>query len=231
MDRRILGVFVAAILVLSISVGASFAANSGGASADHRQDGAHKQLEKGNPHQFKQLKLMYTTTDPAGEDPAVWAHVPGNEVSGFKLCLNDTYEYYYLDVMALKSEAQIADGEYAFILDTGSIADWEAWEEYWTGRGVDVTGESNDGYLGTLYQIFIEGTLPVFYLDVDSGSYMLLDGFQYALGDMDQALRVDGDYFLGSFTYKGDVAFEDASTEIAIQITFKACECEECLQE
>mgnify|MGYP001560595008 FL=1 len=232
MNKRILGVFIAAILVLSISVGASFAANSGGASADHRQDGAQKQLKEGNPHQFKQLKLMYTTTDPESADPIVWKHVPGNEGSGFRLCLNEADEYYYLDVMALQAYMPIVNGEYRFCLEPEAIEDQQGWLEYWTGRGVNVTSsDANADYMLTLYDIFIEGSLPVFYLDVEGSNYMLLDGFQYFYGE-EQKLRVDGDYFLGTFTYKGEVVFEDVDPiEMTMQITFRACECETCVED
>lgn len=227
MNKKIIGALLAAVLVFSIGIGVSFAAPNLGNSLGHRQDGAAPVM-KGNLHQFKQLKLMYSTTNPDdGVDPVIWMHVPGNEISGFKLCLNETVEYYYLDVMALKPYAPIADGIYGFKLDKTLIDDWEGWEDYWTGRGVDVTGVSNPGYLQVLYDIFITCTSPVFYLNVEGGNYRLLDGFHYLVySGEEQTLRVDGTYFLGTFTYFGVVDGQD----ITMQITFRTCECDECVQ-
>jgi len=226
LNKRIVGGLIAAILILSIGVGASYAAklgNSGeqGNSADHRQDGVTPVM-KGNPHQFKQLKLMYATTSP--DEDANWTHVPGNEVSGFKLCLNESIEWYYIDVMALKPYAPIADGMYAFYADPAQYPD-------------DFKGalDGGDAVQQLLYDIFVTASDPIFYLRVFNGgtSYQLVDGFQYTYAleqsglELFNTLRVDGTYPLGIYNYHGVVDGQD----IAMQITFRACECEACVEE
>jgi hypothetical protein len=226
LNKKVLGVFIAAVLLLSVSVGASYAASLGN-SADHRQDGAQKQLKVGNPHQFKQLKLMYTMADPGGEDQAVWVHVPGNEVSGFKLSLDPTVEYYYLDVMSLKAYAGQAlqdPYDYPFYIDPSSasqeyIDEWEAKIEMFPAEWRDAARA-----------IFIDGTAPIFYLSVDSGEYMLVDGFQrdvYAEGGLgNYPLRINGDYTLGTFTYITHPTDGEPGhgLQLSMTITFRVCE-------
>ncbi len=210
MNKRIAGALIAAVLVLSIGVGASFAASLGN-SLSHRQDASAPVME-GSPHQFKQLKLMYSTTDPYGASEAVsWTHVAGNEVSGFKLCLNETVPWYYIDIMALKPYTPVPDGMYPFFVEPSQYpADFK-------GGLVDGSG---DAQMQLLYDIFAAASAPIFYLNVSAGAYHLIDGFQYQLTGEYHTLRVDGTYPLGAYDYPGEVGGQ----EIAMQITFRACE-------
>lgn len=66
----------------------------------------------GAPRFLKQLKLMYST------DLVAWSHVPGNEISDFKLKLDPNILWYYLDVMSLKPLNPIDNGLYGFTVDS-----------------------------------------------------------------------------------------------------------------
>ncbi len=155
------------------------------------------------PRPLKQLKLMYST------DGTVWTHVPGNQVSDFKLKLNPAVEWYYLDVMSLKPKDAIADGLYGFYV--ASYPD--GFFDYWASRGV-VAGAS--GWQAIMWEI-INGNEPIFYLDVEGADYMLVDGLQYLAGAGVQNLRVNGDYYLGTYAYTGDIM----GNQITMQILFK----------
>lgn len=164
-----------------------------------------------NQHQFKQLMLMYTTTDPATTTPK-WLHVPGNEISIFKLTLDPSVTYYYIDVMKLKPYDTLPDGLHPFFVDLTNVP--AGYAAYWAGRGALNGGNL---YQQTLYDIFIAGTSPVFYLNVQNGNYRLIDGFQHLVGIGDLTLRVDGTYLLGTYSYYGT----DTGVDFTMSITFK----------
>lgn len=267
MNKRIQGVLIAAVLLISVGVGASLAAPNLGKSLEHRQEGTvpamaespgnsgdHRQnlnapVMKGNPHQFKQLTLMYSAVDP-DEDSATWTHVAGNEVSGFKLCLDPAFEYYYLDIMKLRPYEELEPGMYPFFVsdhpDTSTATSGEelSYDQYWIDRGAD-EGASEGTLEWLLYHIFLdddqETRLPVFFLEVtEDGGYNLIDGFQYLAseGTEMQALRVDAmptlynaqhGYLLGTYKYlsadwsDGESTFNGLGVELTM--TFKTCEC------
>jgi hypothetical protein len=155
------------------------------------------------PRFLKQLKLMSST------DAVVWSHIPGNQVSDFKLKLDSNVEYFYIDVMSLKPLKPIDDGSYGFTVENPASAEWVA---FWISKGADQSGAL---WQQILYKIS-QGISPIFYLKVDAGEYMLLDGFWYTLGS-EEHLRVDGDYPLGTYTYNGIIMGE----LLEMQITFK----------
>jgi hypothetical protein len=165
-----------------------------------------------NPHQLRQLKLMYTTTDPATTTP-LWVHMPGNEISTFKLTLNPSVTYYYIDVMKLRPYSTLPNGLHPFFVDITNVP--TGYAEYWAGRGADASGAP---WQQLLYAIFIAGTEPVFYLSVQDGAYTLIDGFQHLAYGTDLTLRVDGTYLLGTYQYYGT----DADVDFTMSITFKS---------
>ena len=166
-----------------------------------------------NQHQFKQLMLMYTTTNPeaTGATPK-WLHVPGNEISIFKLTLDPSVPYYYLDVMKLKPYDTLPSGLHPFFVDLTNVP--TGYSAYWIGRGADASGAA---WQQLLYHIFIVGDQPVFYLSVQDGTYNLIDGFQHLAGIGDLTLRVDGTYLLGTYSYYGT----DTGVDFTMSITFK----------
>jgi hypothetical protein len=159
----------------------------------------------GAPRFLKQLKLMYTT------DLTLWSHIPGNEISDFKLKLDPNIPWYYIDVMSLKPLQPIDDGFYGFYVESYP----DGYFEYWATRGV-VDGASD--WQAIMWEI-INGREPIFYLQVDGTNYMLVDGLQYlASGGLLVAnLRVNGNYLLGTYAYIGEID----SNELTMQITFK----------
>lgn len=172
-------------------------------------------------HQFKQLRLKYTTTDP--EDPnttPVWKNMPGNEISAFKLDLDPSVPYYYLDIKTVTLFSPLANDFYGFTLDYEHLpVDSATWETFWAGKGA-LNGGADWQQL--LYDI-AHGTKPIFYfLHVvgDKGTTdRLIDGFLYqylGYGAQYHTLRVDGSYPLGTYVYNGTAALP-----VTMQITFK----------
>jgi len=159
------------------------------------------------PRFLKQLKLMSTT------DLTLWSHIPGNEISDFKLKLDPNIPWYYIDVMSLKPLKPIDDGFYGFYITSHP----DGYFEYWATRGV-VFGAL--GWQGAMWDI-INGNSPIFYLKVDGTTYMVVDGLQYALGLGYQHLRVDGTYLLGTYSFTGSIAGSSISYPTTIQIKFK----------
>ena len=75
---------------------------------------------------------------------------------------------------------------------------------------------------GIMWQI-INGDLPVFYLKVEAGSYMLVDGLSLSnwIPLTDQHLRINGNYWPGVYSFTGTVADEYGfADELAVDITF-----------
>ena len=185
-----LGIMLATLFVFSIGIGSvSAAANQ--------------------PHQFKQLKLMYSS-----DATPLWTHMPGNEISVFKLTLDPSVPYYYIDVMTLKPYDTLPNGLHPFFVDLTNVP--TGYTAYWIGRGA-LNGGNPVRQL--LYDIFIAGTKPVFYLSVQDGTYRLIDGFiyEYSGHTAEQTLRVDGTYLLGTYSYYGT----DTGVDFTMSITFK----------
>ena len=120
------------------------------------------------PRFLKQLKLQYST------DETSWKHIPGNQVSGFKLKLDPTVDYFYIDVMSIKPSPDIVKGFYPFYLTSYP----DGYLEYWDGRGVY---EGCGGTWEPVMWSIISKDLPICYLDVDNGDYMIVDGLLYAI--------------------------------------------------
>ncbi len=150
-------------------------------------------------------------------DKTAWTAVAGDLAGGYTMELDPAQAWYYLDVASLTANRTLADGYYGFTLgQTGLPAGWLA---YWAAKGV-VKGAP--GWQGVMWQI-INGTAPIFYLKVSSGSFMLVDGLGHALGQPDDFLRVNGDYPLGTYSYSGSVADTvGSSATVMAQMTFKS---------
>jgi uncharacterized protein YqcC (DUF446 family) len=150
------------------------------------------------------------------EDQETWTPVEGSLADGYLMLLDTQVVYYYLDVTSLVATGLVADGFYPFYIDTDSLT--TAYYTYWEGRGVS---ESSVGGWEELMWHIITAQAPMFYLEVDSGSTMLVDGLQYALGQGKQALRIEGDYWPGEYTFTGFVEDEYGFTDdLVVEITF-----------
>lgn len=162
---------------------------------------------------FKNIELKYSTS----LDPTSWYPVKhGYGDSKFKLKLDPTVEWYYLDVASLKPMSPIKDGLYGFNVTTPYP---DGYFEYWDSRGVN---SSAVGWQGIMWQI-INGNLPIFYLQVVGTDYMLVDGLQYTAsgGTLLAPLRVNGTYLTGTYSYLGSLSSGTATYSIAVQIVFK----------
>lgn len=150
-------------------------------------------------HQLQQLQLRYTTTNPDVYDDAVWTPMAGNEISGFKMNLADSVDYYYLDVMKLreiKGADQIPSPGIAFKLLSRTVDD-ATWDAFWAGKGANSAG---DPWQVLLYNIK-EGNAPIFALDITEENYGLIDYFSFSVFHEFNTLRIDGDYPSGTYTY------------------------------
>lgn len=168
------------------------------------------------PRTLKECNMLYSTS----EDPDKWLPVPGNQVSGFKLTLDESVEWYYLDIKFIK--ADLPDGVlpvpsssvYMFWLEppTDNPAFWA----YWAAKGVsDDTPVAFPPWDMADWQyvmwLIIHGDTwgttivraPIFGLYGDGeGNYDLYDGLLRWTGNPGQTLRVNGDYPKGTYEFK-----------------------------
>jgi predicted extracellular nuclease len=146
-------------------------------------------------------------------DTITWTDVPGSFAGGYNMVLDPAVEWYYLDAANLVSNRPLANGLYPFFINTHPAGFFE----YWATRGV-VSGAT--GWQGVMWNI-INGTAPIFLLQVNGPNFMLVDGLQYlaSSGALINHLRIDGTYWPGAYTFVGDVAdaggFED-TVEVGI---------------
>lgn len=156
------------------------------------------------PRTLKEGNMLYSTS----ENPDKWLPVPGNQVSGFKLTLDESVEWYYLDIKFLKPDLPtgvLPLGVYMFWLEppTENTAFWA----YWNAKGVNAAAVS--GWQRVMWLI-IHGDmvggmfvrLPMLGLYSDgSGNYDLYDGLLRFTGHPGQTLRVNGDYPKGTYEF------------------------------
>ena len=147
---------------------------------------------------------------------ADWTKVFGTLTGGYTMGIDPANQFEFLDAQAPTVNRTLADGLYPFTLSqTGLPANFFT---YWAANGV--TGTAT-GWQGTMWQI-INGNLPMFYLKVSSAgtAFDLIDGLQHA-GGSDVALRVSGDYPLGTYTFNGSVTDGfNVVDPISVNITF-----------
>ncbi len=142
-----------------------------------------------------------------------WTAVPGSYAAGFVMQLDPLVEYYYLDTNSITSNRPLADGLYPFTISSFPTGFFD----YWAAEGV-VSGAT--GWQGQMWQI-INGNAPFFYLKVEGTNYTLIDGLQYAMGNTNAVLRINGSYLLGDYSFSGEV--EDAlgfSDTLDVDISF-----------
>ena len=147
-------------------------------------------------------------------DQTNWNPIDGTFAGGFTMPLLTTEPWYYLDLDTLTVNRTLADGLYPFNFDVTP----DGFLAYWATQGV-IEGASD--WQGIMWQI-INGDLPVFYLKVEAGSYMLVDGLSYELdSSTEQHLRINGNYWPGAYSFTGTVADEYGfADELEVDITF-----------
>ena len=154
------------------------------------------------PRLLKQCNMLYSTS----ENPDKWLPVAGNQVSDFKLKLDASVEWYYLDIKFIKPT--LPEGYYMFWLTPPSATDTAFWN-YWADKGVTASAPLGTWQFIMWRIIRPTGTrLPMFALYSDGeGNYKLCDGLLRFYADARQAiLRVNGDYPKGIYTFTCNAA-------------------------
>jgi hypothetical protein len=156
------------------------------------------------PKPLKQANIVYWTSLDEKQLP-----VPGNQVSDFKLTLDESVEWYYLDIKFVKPT--LPAGAYQFYLTPP-----EAWDEafwtYWADRGV-TSAAAYPSWQWWMWRI-ISGTpagtlgpIPMFALySYGDGTYYLNDALTFFSTllpgpPVSAHLRLNGDYPKGTYTF------------------------------
>lgn len=148
--------------------------------------------------------------------------VEGGLAPGFKLYYDETVDYYYLWVKELDPLPD--EGMYPFYLKTAPKGPYF---EYWASRGVtaDATADTWQAYMWKI----INGEEPMFYLWVGWSFFgpptlyaRLIDGLQYYMsgGTVLYALRINGDYFVGTYHFIGYPALDGQPVRTMIKLFF-----------
>jgi hypothetical protein len=152
------------------------------------------------PRLLKQCNMLYSTS----ENPDKWLPVAGNQVSDFKLKLDASVEWYYLDIKFIKPT--LPAGYYMFWLTPPPTTDTAFWN-YWAAKGVTASATMGTWQYVMWRIIKPAGTpgtsLPMFalYSDGEGGS-TLCDGLLRFFANARRApLRVNGDYPKGTYTF------------------------------
>jgi hypothetical protein len=147
-------------------------------------------------------------------DQIVWDQIPGSYNQGFELELDPAFEYYYLDTQTITTNRALADGYYAFYINSYP----DGFFDYWANKNVyeGCTGTWEPAMWG-----IINGDIPIFHLKVTGSEYILVDGLLYFISGTDDLLRINGDYHLGSYTFTGELTDVLGYTdEVTVPITF-----------
>jgi len=149
-----------------------------------------------DPLDLSSLTLLQST------DGTTWTPTAGSLAGGFTVGLNPTTPWYYLNVTDIVVNRPLVDGMHPFYLTSHPAG----YLDYWAAKGVDGTPPYAEPWMEVMWEI-INGTQPIFYLRVDGTPPMLVDGLQFIASEGAEInpLRVNGDYFPGSYTFSGDV--------------------------
>jgi len=172
------------------------------------------------PKPLKECNMVYWTSETDKAQP-----VPGNQVSGFKLTLDPSVEWYFLGFKFLKPLPPIGDPDkpgdiYPFHLIAPTPAENPGFWTYWNTK---LSDPANAAWAPIMSKI-LAGKLPMFVLLVKKdGTYMLVDGLQLMIYSLFYPLRVNGDYPLGTYVFEGSVSLGgmDDLEGVTMTITFR----------
>jgi hypothetical protein len=150
------------------------------------------------------LTFNATLTDSQGD-------ITGNLAHGFILVTGRSDAYAEMHVLSLNATADPAllDGMYAFYLQAQGPQKAEL-KEYFSDK------LWTDPAWFKQIDREITGGAPFFYVIAKNGEYSLVDGFSYALFGEAAPLRIDDNYPLGTYAYKGHLK---ASNNALLQVT------------
>jgi hypothetical protein len=159
------------------------------------------------PRTLKQVNMLYSTSD----NPEKWLPVAGNQVSNFKLKLDSSVDWYYLDIKFIKPTLEA--GYYMFWLTSPPASDTAFWN-YWDAKGVN-SAATYPSWQWVMWHIIKDTVpaayhIPMFALYSDGeGNYKLCDGLQkFAFGASQATLRVNGDYPAGTYVFTCNAAVD-----------------------
>ena len=151
--------------------------------------------------EFVNIKLQQSV------DQISWYDIDGIMETGFTMALDPSETYYYLDVKYATTNMTIAEGFYGFNITSYPFG----FLSYWNAKGVNDSAPPGS-WQEHAWDI-INGSAPTFYIHVDANqSFTLIDGLQRDYAGDDTALfRVNGDYPLGGYLYKGTILSDDGN--------------------
>lgn len=164
------------------------------------------------PLDLTDLTLLQST------DALTWAPASGSLASGFNVGLNPATEWYYLNVTDIVVNRPLVDGMHPFYLTSYP----DGYLDYWAAKGVDGTPPYAEPWMPVMLEI-INGNQPIFYLRVNGEPPMLVDGLQFIAsgGTMINPLRINGNYFPGSYTFSGEVTDSlGLKDTVSVDVTF-----------
>jgi hypothetical protein len=155
-------------------------------------------------------RLTFTTGLASDGTP-----IPGTLATGFALTLGGQAGTLHEITLVDPSAAPVAlkDGMYPFYLHSHGMQKHILWD-YFSGKGWPAD------YLKQIHRE-IAGGSPFFYLKAEGGVYTLVDGFSYKMFGTDtQTLRIDDDYPVGTYMYKGHLkAVDNSLVQINVRLT------------
>jgi hypothetical protein len=152
------------------------------------------------------LPEVASTTMQYSVDGGVnWAPAGGDLSTAFSLCMDPvTYAdgWYHLDINTLAMVNTAVDLEEGVLNPFKLVSDpGTTFDDWWTAK----FAEWNDVGMQTAMESILSGAEPMFYIKRVGTDYKLIDGFQYALDESEEILRLDSDYPVGDYTFNGTV--------------------------
>jgi hypothetical protein len=143
--------------------------------------------------------------------------VAGTLAGGFSITLGGAPGVFHdLTLVSPSATPALKDGMYPFRLRSTGAQKHLLWD-YFAAKGWPAD------YNRQIHRE-VAGGAPFFYLKAEGGVYTLVDGFSYALfGTTAQTLRIDDDYPVGTYIYKGHLKGADhALLQITVRLTVAA---------
>ncbi len=136
-------------------------------------------------------------------DKSTWAAVDGSYSTSWRMGLDTSEDWYYLDTPDVTVNRALVAGYHPFYIQShpgGFFA-------YWASRGV--VESAAEPWQQAMWEI-INGREPFFYLKGSTvePNYRLVDGLLKLLGQPDEYLRLEGSYLPGYYTFSGEVTDE-----------------------
>jgi hypothetical protein len=160
------------------------------------------------PRWINELTLQYSA------DGAPYVPMDGALAPGFVLYYNEAVNFYYLDVLAMTPVPDA--GSYAFYIKTAPKGPYF---EYMASRGV--TADAAPGTWQAQMWLIITAQAPMFYLKSDGTQCDLIDGLLKDWAGVERPLRINGNYFVGTYHFIGEPVLDGQAVRTMIKLFFK----------